>query len=204
MLRSRGADSRGGNDVLCNFGTAMVLYTRKNQLPTDITVSQIAGIDPLTSSYFLLGLDECGNLLEQAARRLFPEGSVEQMLARAAMLPPPSPAFMEQIPSSPVAAVRELDRLAGSRGPEEAVRALLERFAGRFAELLSEVTSGGERPGRLIASGGLSRSPVWLDLLFHRTGVPFLRANNEHAGLLGVARILSQSAPNRNKFPVYL
>src|SRR5450759_3786135 len=67
-----GAGLTTAGDILCNFGTAMVVYALKDELPSALLDKQIAGISPYTGRYFLLGLEsECGNVLDWAPRMCY-------------------------------------------------------------------------------------------------------------------------------------
>jgi sugar (pentulose or hexulose) kinase len=183
--------------LLCSFGTAMVVYARRDELPRAVTETQIAGIDPLTSRYFLLGLESiCGNAVAWLADRVCPGEGIDRLLRRvaaeaddpvypaAAPVPAPPPTFD--------AVKAEFGRLAAA-GPEAAARQLLERYRARFAQLVSEVQGPSDPPRRLVACGGLSKSPAWLRFLQQGTKVPIERAATEHPGLIGVHRIIARN-----------
>jgi len=75
--------------LLCNFGTAMVIYARRDVQPVSLTESQIAGIDPLTGGWFLLGLEnECGNVVDRLAGQLCPGEGIKGLLQIAAQPDP--------------------------------------------------------------------------------------------------------------------
>lgn len=183
-----GAGLSAEGDVLCNFGTAMVIYALKDALPETLLDKQIAGISPLTGRYFLLGVEsECGNVLDWARGMFYRDRSFGDMLSEAldagvntALLP---------IADVPGSGMIDLRNLSLASEPRHAVRALLERYAAIFGELLGGVT-GGRSATRLFASGGLSRSDAWLDFLAARFSLSFTRARIEQPGLVGVARII--------------
>jgi len=190
-----GVDLDEPGDVLCNFGTAMVVYSRKQDLPATIFDSQIAGIDPLTSRYFLLGLEgECGNVIEWLADRVYPGQGIEPMLRAAVdalsirfLASPPKDLFT-------LSNWKEtFDRHTSLLGPEQTAQMILAMYRGRFLQLLEEIRGPVAQPGKLIASGGLSRSQAWLDFLEQETSVAFVRAPSEHPGLLGIARIIARN-----------
>ena len=193
-----GVDLDEPGTVLCNFGTAMVVYTRKDSLPGEVLETQIAGIDPLTSRYFLLGLEgECGNVIEWLADRVTPGEGIEHMLRRAAKLEV-TPACREfPLPPSRAFSLgywqENFDRYASIMRPEEIAQTILEGYRARFLQLLEEIRGAGNKTEKLIAAGGLSRSQAWLDFLGQRTPVPFVRALSEHPGLLGIARIFARN-----------
>jgi sugar (pentulose or hexulose) kinase len=76
-----GAGLDGPGAAVCNFGTAMVVYTVGKRQPIELRENQIAGIEPLTGGFFLLGYEsECGNLIDRLRRDRFADASVEEML----------------------------------------------------------------------------------------------------------------------------
>lgn len=267
-----GVDLNEPGSVLCNFGTAMVIYSRRDDLPSEIRDTQIAGIDPWTGRYFLLGLEgECGNVIEWLAERLHSTGTlrpggsdrdathyatleadqtdclhgkggqkqysragrqalftsdtdstpIERMLRYCAQAeqqdrpglslsacvenvlladsaPTKMPACREfSVPPVRLFSLRywkeHFDQFAAANGAEEVARMVLECYRAHFLQLLTEVRGLDAQKGRLIASGGLSRSPAWLDFLAQRTPVPFLLAPSKHPGLLGIARIIAKN-----------
>jgi sugar (pentulose or hexulose) kinase len=76
-----GPDGEGKGTAVCNFGTAMVVYTVTSGQRRELRENQIAGIEPLSGGYFLLGYEsECGNLMERALREHFSGGSMDGMI----------------------------------------------------------------------------------------------------------------------------
>ncbi len=76
-----GAGARCLEDVVCNFGTAMVVYGVRVGQPTEIKRDQIAGIDPLSRGYFLLGLEsDCGNRIDRAFQGQSTSSSIDEMI----------------------------------------------------------------------------------------------------------------------------
>jgi len=186
-----GSGMTGERDALCNFGTAMVVWARKEEQPVPADEDQIAGIDPLTGRYFLLGLEmECGNLVEWLARLLYPRGGPADLIERAlAAEPSDVPVFV------PRGAGRSDLLGLTTRSTREAIaRAAVERFSQRFGEVLAGVIGAEPASVRLYAAGGLSRSRVWLRHLEARHGVRFTPLREEHAGLAGIARIVRERA----------
>jgi xylulokinase len=185
-----GAEMEDENSVLCNFGTAMVVYTRKEERPLSVSETQIAGIDPLTARYFLLGLEpECGNVLEWLAGLLYPQQGVEEMLRQAVLTEAP-PTALPRISLAGGGRLNIEGITVGSR-PETLARSLLEYYAARFAALRKELYGSEGETKRLIASGGLAQSQTWLDFLAERQSAALIRSQSEHPGLIGVARIIS-------------
>jgi xylulokinase len=184
-----GAGLRGEGDVLCNFGTAMVVYALKDALPGALRDKQIAGISPWTGRYFLLGVEsECGNVLDWARAMFYRDRSFEDMLREASAEPGAGPCPRVSLPGGGRV---ELDGLTLASEPRHAVLALLRHYAGVFGGLLDGVAGG--TGARLFAAGGLSRSQDWLTYLGRSVGVAFARAPAAQPGLVGVARII-QSA----------
>jgi sugar (pentulose or hexulose) kinase len=186
-----GAGLREHGDILCNFGTAMIVYALRDELPTQLQAKQISGISPITGRYFLLALEnECGNVLDWAHRLCYADQSFSAMLFDALSLE-------ETTASPPQVALPgggriQLSGLTVGSDRRDIVRALLEYFATTFGELLSSVREG-DTPGRLFAAGGLSRSSGWLDFISQRYGLHFERTVTEQPGLVGVARIIKQA-----------
>ena len=227
-----GVDLDAPGSILGSFGTAMVLYTRKAERPRSVLRSQIAGIDPLTTRYFLLGLeDECGSVVQRLADSLSPGASIETMLntalsgnsadspqdleERANTVPlaeePSGHASTGSLSShSPSALDGTLRTARSSQTPDssaagltdaqraQAAREVLESLAGRFKNRLDEVRGSDAGSGRLIATGGLSKSREWLDLLSRTASIEIIQAPSEHAGLLGIARIIASSRSRAN------
>lgn len=186
-----GAGLAIAGDILCNFGTAMVVYALKDALPATLLDKQIAGISPYTGRYFLLGVEaECGNVLGWAHRLCYAQEPFTFMLEQALQ----TPAEGKSMPrvSLPGGGRIELQGLTVGCEPVHLVRALLERFAETFGELLAGVR-GAQDIHQLYASGGVSRSDAWLQFLGQRLAIQFQRTTTEHPGLVGVARIIQRA-----------
>lgn len=186
-----GAGVEDEGDLFCNFGTALVVYALKSQPTEPSAADQIAGLSPLPSRWFLLGVEsECGNIVEWLAGLLYPRrgaGGMIEAARKADGLPSALPQF------APLGGGRlDIRGLSVGCRREEIARALLEYYAARFGQLLTGVVGGGVRPRRLFAGGGLSRSATWLEFLQHRHGFPLRATAGEHPGLIGVARIIAQ------------
>jgi sugar (pentulose or hexulose) kinase len=183
-------------DVLCNFGTAMVVYALKDQLPDSLLDKQIAGINPLTGRYFLLGLEsECGNVLDWAHRVLYPGRDFATMMDES--LRPAIDGASLPRSALPGGGRIDIQGLTVGREAWQLVRALLELYAETFGSLFEGVTGqlkGGSGPATraVYAAGGLSRSDAWLGYLSRKFGVEFRRTATEQPGLVGVARIIKR------------
>lgn len=189
-----GAGLEQAGDILCNFGTALVVYGLRNHPTEPAADAQIAGISPLSATskpkWFLLGLEsECGNVIDWLAKLLYPRGGVQRML-ESALHSEFDPSVFPRIASIHGGRLDLTDLNVGSRA-EHIARALLEFYAARFGEVLAGVRETNAKPGRLFASGGLSQSDVWLDFLSRRFSLVFRRTEIEHPGLVGVARIVA-------------
>lgn len=177
-------------DLACNFGTAMVVYAMKDVQPQALNSRQMAGINPLTDEYFLLGLEpECGNILDWGVRTLY-GGDFQAMMDEAA------PAVAAS--GLPEIAVKGNGRLdikgltaGSSRG--EIMAALLKIYVDAFGRLLQEIC-GDVKPERFFASGGLSHSRRWLELLQQRYGMEFIRPDAGHTSLIGIAGVIEKKA----------
>lgn len=184
-----GANLAGTQDILCNFGTAMVVYSVRTRLPSRLAPNQIAGIDPLTDRYFLLGVEnECGNIIDWARAALFPSLSIDAMLRRALACECPAKTLPEM-------RIRgngrfDLGGLTPAADGAIIVRAILAHFGHAFAELVR--TTGGRNTRRAIISGGLARSPAWCAFVGACAGLPTKLAPTEHLGLLGIMRIIER------------
>jgi sugar (pentulose or hexulose) kinase len=189
-----GAGLHGQGDILCNFGTAMVVYALKDELPLTLLDKQIAGISPLTGRYFLLGVEsECGNVLDWAHRLCYAEHDFTTMLQEALALP-------SDVRGLPVVALPgggriDLQELTIGCDRRHLVRSLLELYAETCDELLRGVM-GQAQSCTFYAAGGLSRSDLWLGFLSRKLGVRFTRPATEHAGLVGIARIIRRAHPD--------
>jgi xylulokinase len=182
-----GAGLRGEGDVLCNFGTAMVVYALKDALPGALRDKQIAGISAWTGRYFLLGVEsECGNVLDWARAMFYAGRSFEDMLRDAAATPDPAPCPRVSLPGGGRV---ELSGLSLASEPRHVVLALLRHYAGVLGGLLDGVAAGAAG-ARLFAAGGLSRSDDWLGFLGRALGVTLIRAPVAQPGLVGIARII--------------
>jgi sugar (pentulose or hexulose) kinase len=91
---------------------------------------------------------------------------------------------------SPGVSIDEMIRTSGSAE----VRSLLGRLSGSFGRLLSDL--GLSASSRLTATGGLSRSAAWLELLERDHGVRFEKSPHEHASLLGIAAVVERHVTN--------
>lgn len=183
-----GAGLEQEGDVLCNFGTAMVIYSLTDKPVADITPQQIAGIASLPGKYFLLGVEsECGNLMAWAHDLFFAGRSYEEMFTAALACDPNT----TPVPSIRPAGSGRVDILNASPGTAAPamVRGFLEYFSDRFTDLFHGLLQG-RQPRRVFASGGLSRSQAWLEFMGRRAGVALQRTDGEHATLAGVARII--------------
>jgi xylulokinase len=198
-----GVDLDTPGSLLCNFGTAMVVYGRRDTLPRAVSGCQIAGIDALTGRYFLLGLEsQCGGVVDWLAHRVCPGKGVDRLLdlATASFGSPagrPLLPFREECGTLPDLAA-EFERRSSSSEPLLAACSALERMRDRFRQLVEEAR-GGAPAGPLIAAGGLSRSRAWREFLTDGWPEPLVRASTEHPGLLGIARIIAQSASRHNR-----
>jgi sugar (pentulose or hexulose) kinase len=184
-----GAGLAISGEILCNFGTAMVLYALQDELPDSLRDKQIAGINPLTGRYFLLGLDaECGNVLDWAHRTLYRGQGFTSMMEEGLQNDPH--ATLPRI-ALPGGGIIDITGLTVGCQPRHIVHALLEMYADDFGALLADLPF---EPARrvLYASGGLSRSAAWLNHLSQRYGLEFKRTSTDQPGLVGVARIIQR------------
>lgn len=183
-------DSKG---VLCNFGTAMVAYSRRSERPIGILPDQIGGIDPLTGRYFLLGVEsECGNVIQALANRLFPEVALTGMLQRLVNAGATVNIRCDaEVLTLALARHGELpvDANSGYQEKIDVANAVIDRFASRLTSLLAEMGAIPDH-GEQIAAGGLAKSDDWLSLLTSKTGQRFKCVENEQAALIGIAKIL--------------
>jgi xylulokinase len=184
-----GLDQAG--DILCNFGTAMVVYALRPQPVAPVHDAQISGISPL-DGWFLLGLEsECGNVIDWLARLLFPRQGVPRMI-NAALAPDLVADHLPQITRIGGGSL-DLSAIPVGCTREQIARAVLEFYAAQFASLLNGVGDPNASSYRLFAGGGLSQSDGWLNFLSQRIGLPFLRTSTEHPSLIGIARLVSKS-----------
>ncbi len=183
-----GAGALHPGDVFANMGTAMVVYVVKDEPPVPTRLDQIAGVSPLPNKWYLLGVvSECGNVVEWLVRLLDRRGDIGLALERA---------LEKRIRTGLSASVRlhgggilDLRHLQVGMEAPEILRAVLDYYSRRFGQLLNGICP--QRPRRLIAGGGLSRSPSWLRHLTQQHGVEMIPAPMEHPGLMGIARVVS-------------
>ncbi|MCW3054935.1 MAG: xylulose kinase, partial [Chthonomonadales bacterium] len=194
-----GAGLERAGDILCNFGTALVVYAQKDRPVSPTKEDQIAGIGPMTSqlapSWFLLGLEpECGNVFDWMAKLLYPRGGVEALLTAA--FTKDMQVMDRDNPQLVFTGGGRLDlcRLKLDYRREHLARGVVEFYAQRFRELLKDVTAEETGPLRLFASGGLSQNDLWLEFLPYRCGRHLIRTASEHPGLVGIARIIQNGS----------
>lgn len=184
-----GAGIEGENALFCNFGTALVVYALKFRPVEPSSEDQIAGLSPLPSWWFLLGVEsECGNIIEWLAKLLSPRGGAGRIIEAALRAQIPPSALPKIIPTG--GGRLDIHGLSVGSQAEALVRALLEFYAGRFGKILEGVIGASRRPDRLFAGGGLSRCKAWLDFLAQRYHLALTPTAGEHPGLVGVAKII--------------
>lgn len=189
-----GAGLQVAGDVLCNFGTAMVVYALKDDLPDELLDKQIAGISPLTGRYFLLGVEsECGNVLDWAHRLCY-TGQDFGVMMQEAMSEHIDPTNLPMV-ALPGGGRIDFQGLTVGCDRQQLVRALLEQYAETFGLLLRGV-AGQAGMNTIYAAGGLSRSDPWLDFLGRKFDIRFTRTSTQQAGLVGIARIIRQAQRN--------
>lgn len=182
-----GGGLRRTGDLFCNFGTAMVAMTLRDAPTVPASPEQIAGISPLPDRWFLLGVEsECGNVIEWAARLLWPRGGVPALLAAA----------RRTGPSNAIPEVRlhtggrlDLQNISLGANRHDLARAFVEHFGARFATLAGGLAPGGVAR-RTFAGGGLSRSAHWLQAMERAAGLELEPTPGEHPGLVGIERII--------------
>ena len=177
-------------DLLCNFGTAMVIYAHKDDMPQSLLSRQIAGISPYTDRYFLLGLEsECGNVIEWAYRLMYSDTTFTQMMDEALR----TDIEPRLIPGIQLPGGGRIDIQGLTVGCERRylVRALLDLYSRTFGELFAGVESTQQKATTYVA-GGLSRSDAWLEHLSRRYGLVFQRTTTEQAALIGIAKIIDR------------
>lgn len=187
-----GAGLSAENDILCNFGTAMVVYSLKEKPPAVLLGNQIAGISSLRNYYFLLGLEsECGSIFEMIHRELYPEHSFASMMKEAFNTDIGGPEVEDVVARS----YPEISRFCSlkEKYPRAAIcRALMGIYAGIFQNMLEGILNK-SAPGKIFASGGLSLSEEWILLLEKRCSLKFSRIRSCHPALEGVYKIIKQN-----------
>ncbi len=190
-----GAGLERTGDILCNFGTAMVVYALRNYPVMPKTEAQIAGLSPFASEqksgYFLLGSEsEFGNTLDWLSLFLYPGRGLTKLIE-----------VLER--NFPCDDLPQITRIRGGRldlcglsvgsTPEHLVCAVWEFYAARFAELLHGVRDPDDSSCRLFASGGMSNSEEWMNFLSERSGLQFVRTPSKYPAMTGIARIIAQN-----------
>jgi xylulokinase len=186
-----GAGLREQGDILCNFGTAMIVYALRDVLPATLQEKQIAGINPYTGRYFLLALEnECGNVLDWAHSTFYSETSFSTMMDDALC----AEVDTHDLPkfALPGSGRIVLNDLTIGHERRQVVRGLLEYFADAFGALYASVREKGVT-GRIYVSGGLSRSSAWLEFISRKFSLELVRTTTEQPGLVGVARIIEKA-----------
>jgi len=174
--------------VLCNFGTAMVVFTPRPTLSPTLKANQISGINPLDDKYFLLGFEsECGAVMAWAHDTLFSGTDYDEMIQLSLEVPPlPGTTLFKPHGDGSF----DLKDVSVRNDRRIICRSMLDYYADAFVKLLRGIS--GSSTIHPIASGGLSASKAWLDHLSIRAGLKFTKAQCGHAGLLGVAKIINR------------
>lgn len=187
---SAGVGLSGKNEILCNFGTAMVVYSLKERPPAALLGNQIAGISSMGDYYFLLGFEsECGNILEALHLDSYPGEEFSFMIRDALETGFPVPGIKDAVAE----AYPDIPRIRALKGryPRSAVcRALMEIYADIFEGILWR-NIGKSLPGKVFASGGLSLSEDWLLFLEKRCSLRFARTGGCHPALQGVYKTIN-------------
>ncbi len=189
-----GAGIERPGEVLCNFGTAMIVYTVHDRPMKPATDAEIAGLHPNGDRWFLLGCEaEFGNVLEWVAKLLYPRRGVGALLD-AGTAGAHDARGSGQVPVlSPQGGGRlAITHLSLGHDRADIARGVVETYAERFGALLRSVTRS-IAPTRLAAAGGASRSSAWLARLSQEAGAPLTPLAWEHAGLAGIARIVREA-----------
>lgn len=190
-----GAGLSGENDILCNFGTAMVVYSLKKKQPLPVLGNQIVGISSLRNHYFLLGFEsECGNILETLQRNFYGGNKFGFMFEEAFKTDLEEPGIRGALAAA-YPGIRKISALQGEYSRAAVCRALMEKYADIFEDILAGV-SGNPVPGKIFASGGLSLSEDWLHFLEKRCALKFTRIKSCHPALEGVYKTIKQNEVN--------
>lgn len=185
-----GAGLSGENDILCNFGTAMVVYSLKEKPPEAVLGNQIAGISSLRNYYFLLGVEsECGNILEAIHRDLYPEDKFSFMIIDALKTDLTEPEIKDAIVKI-YPDVRRISSLKEQYPRASVCRALMEIYADILESMLRGIL-GKSVPEKVFASGGLSSSEDWLLFLEKQCSLKFSRTTSCHPALDGVYKTIN-------------
>jgi sugar (pentulose or hexulose) kinase len=132
--------------------------------------------------FYRLAFDPNGaGQLEDYQRREVPDRSIEELLALAAQAPIGR--------REPEAAARERSEPA----PGGAVRAILERVAVTHRSLVRQA-AGGRAIGRVIATGGGARSPLWLQIDADVLEAAVVRPASPERACLGAAAFAAVAA----------
>jgi sugar (pentulose or hexulose) kinase len=190
-----GAGLTGEDDILCNFGTAMVVYSLKEKLPSVLLGNQIAGISSIRNYYFLLDFEsECGNIFDTLHRNLYPEDKFGFMMEEALKTDLPERGIKDAVPNMYLD-IGRISTLKEKYSRASICRALIEGYADKFENMLIGII-GKSEPGRIFASGGLSLSEDWLQFLEKRCSLKFSRIKSCHPALEGVYKTIKQNEVN--------
>lgn len=181
-------------NMMCNFGTAMVVYAQSDEPLTPAGQDEIVGIDPLTDRYFVLGLEnECGNILSGLARMFF-RGRMGDLIAAGVSPPRVSDRGPKLVPGR--GGTFSLARLTPTTDRAAIARAALDHFAHVCSRLIKAIAARAGLEPRVVVGGGLSRSKDWLDYVARTSGLDFETPRTEHPSLIGAA-IIARAALSR-------
>jgi xylulokinase len=131
--------------------------------------------------------------LEWYQRHFAPQMDIPALLELAARVPPGSEGLMARPMIYQYAPADGFFEHSGPRSHGHCVRAILEATAAALAGLVEQLAAE-ERPGRILATGGGARSPLWMQIKADLLGMEVIRAQGEELACQGAAMLAARAA----------
>jgi sugar (pentulose or hexulose) kinase len=187
-----GAGLKKVGDVSINFGSAMVFYAVTKSFTKIMNSYQIAGKHPVGKSYFLLNYDsDFGIQIRRLKEKYYPTEDYNRIFKTYLDHPDIDEHFLlaeDVLPSFP--SQKDLDRYCAG---------IITYHLNRFQFHLKQ-TKEYVHLKKIMISGGMALSDMWLEILQRRINLPFTVNNRVNAGLIGAVYIYLQ---NKNRSQMY-
>ncbi len=196
VLANLGSGILAPGDIALSIGTSGALRTTHSQ----------ARIDPahglfnykMKDQLYVIGgpTNNGGKVLEYWQHLLaahFPD--MEAFVAGALSVAPPAELtfvpwlYGERAPIWDAAATASLQGLAGHHTPAHLARAVLEGVTANIVRILHQLEAVVGPANRILASGGFTRSPEWVQLVGERSGRPVEIAEAAQASAYGATLV---------------
>ncbi len=176
-----GAGLRQPGDVALTFGTALVLYTVTQSLVTNLNDNQIAGKHPIGKDYFLLTFEsDFGVQLRRLKEQFFSRKGYDALFHTFWEYPNAEP---RRLPADS----RNWSDLSAEEGARLSA-GVIRYYLTRLQNHLNRIQGTGAI-NNLFLSGGMTESPVWLDILRDVLSRPLAVHNRTDSGLFGAVTI---------------